>query len=72
MNLKELNKNVEYFHFKVETLKNASALVKPIVLVFLFVCLFSFFFFFCSLDLTDAYFSVHVNNSSLKYLQFFW
>ena len=29
LNLKELNKNVEYFHFKTETLKNALALVKP-------------------------------------------
>ena len=29
LNLKEFNKNVEYFHFKTETLKNALALVKP-------------------------------------------
>ena len=29
LNLKELNKNIEYFHFKMETLKNTLALVKP-------------------------------------------
>ena len=58
LNLKELNKNVEYFHFKMETLKNALALVKP-------NC------FFCSLDLKDAYFSIHVNESSQEYLKFF-
>ena len=57
LNLKELNKNVKYFHFKTETFKNASALVKP-------NC------FFCSLDLKDAYFSVHVNESSQEYLKF--
>ena len=60
LNLKELNKNVEYFHFKTETLKNALALVKPN------------FFFWCSLDLKDAYFSVHVNESSQASPKFFW
>ena len=58
LNLKELNKKVEYFHFKMETLKNGLALAKP-------NC------FFCSLDLKDAYFSVHVNESSQEYLKFF-
>ena len=56
LNLKELNKDVEYFHFKMETLKK---------------CLgFSLTSFFCSLDLKDAYFSVHVNESSQEYLKF--
>ena len=59
LNLKELNKNIEYFHFKMETLKNALALVKPNRV------------FFCSLGLKDAYFSVHVNKSSQEYLKFF-
>ena len=59
LNLKDLNKKVEYFHFKMETLKNGLALVKP-------NC------FFCSLVLKDAYFSVHVNKSSQEYLKFLW
>ena len=59
LNLKQLNKNVEYHHFKMETLRNALALVTP-------NC------FFCSLDLKDAYFSVHVNESSQEFLKFFW
>ena len=63
LNLKQLNKNVEYFHFKMETLKTALALVKP-------KCFFVVVF--CSLDLKDAYFSVHVNESSQEYLKFFW
>ena len=58
LNLKQLNKNVEYHHFKMETLRNALALVTP-------NC------FFCSLDLKDAYFSVHVNESSQEFLNFF-
>ena len=58
--IKELNKNVEYFHFTIETLKTALALVKPNCFV-------------CSLDLNwDAYFSVHVNESSQEYTKFFW
>ena len=58
LNLEELNKNVEYFHFKMETLKNALALVK------------SNWGFSRSLDLKDAYFSVHVSESSQEYLTF--
>ena len=54
LNLKSLNKSVEYHHFKMETLKNALALVTPN-------------FYFCSLDLNDAYFSVHVNETSQEY-----
>ena len=49
----------EYFRFKMETLKNALALVK------------SNWGFSRSLDLKDAYFSVHVNESSQEYLKFF-
>ena len=59
LNLKKLNLDVEYQHFKMETLKDALALVTP-------NC------FFCSLDLKDAYFSVHVNKTSQEYLKFLW
>ena len=59
LNLKQLNKNVEYHHFKMETLRNDLALVTPN-------------WFFCSLDLKDAYYSVHVNESSQEFLKFFW
>ena len=51
----------------METLKTALALVKSN-----FFSYFLLFFSFCSLDLKDAYFSVHVNESSQEYLKFFW
>lgn len=57
LNLKELNNDVEYHHFKMETLKSALSLVKK-------NC------FFGSIDLTDAYFSVNVNPLYRKYLRF--
>ena len=43
----------------METVKNALTLV-------------SHNCFFCSLDLRDAYFSVHINEDSQKYLKFVW
>ena len=59
LNLKQLNKkNVEYHHFKMKTLRNALALVTP-------NC------FFCSLDLEDAYYSVHVNKLSQEFFKSF-
>ena len=59
LNLKTLNKDVEYHHFKMETLRNALDLVRK-------NC------FFCSLDLKDAYFSVHVTEASQEFLKFSW
>lgn len=59
LNLKSLNKDVEYHHFKMETMRNALDLVRK-------DC------FFCSLDLKDAYFSVHVMETSQKFLKFSW
>ena len=83
LNLKQMNKNVEYYYFKLETLSIFLALVTPIVcgffglFVFLFVWGFCLFFvvfflfvFFCSLDRKDAFFSVHANESSQKCLIF--
>ena len=51
LNLKKFNVSVENFHFKMETLKHALTLVSP-------NC------FFCSLDLRDAYYSVHMTKKS--------
>lgn len=59
LNLRDLNENMIYQHFKMETLKTALELVTR-------NC------FFCSLDLKDAYFSVPVNKASQKYLKFLW
>ena len=59
LNLKDLNLDIEYKHFKMETFKDALALITK-------GC------FMCSLDLKDAYFSLHVNESSQEYLKFYW
>ena len=59
LNLKDLNQDIEYQHFKMETFKDALVLITK-------GC------FMCSLDLKDAYFSVHVNEASQDYLKFYW
>ena len=59
LNLKQLNKSVEYHHFKMETLNTALALVTK-------DC------WFASLDLKSAYFSVHINEQSQEFLKFLW
>ena len=59
LNLTNLNQFVEYHHFKMETLNHALTLVSQ-------HCL------FCSLDLRDAYFSVHVAPSAQNLLKFEW
>jgi len=55
LNLKELNKNVTYHHFKMDSLYTALRLVTK-------GC------FMTSLDLTDAYYSVGVHEDHRKYL----
>ena len=59
LNLKKLNKSIEYHHFKMETLKQALALVKE-------NC------WFASLDLKEAYFSISIKEQSQEYLKFLW
>ena len=59
LNLKKLNKSVEYHHFKMETLKQALALVTE-------GC------WFASLDLKEAYFSIHIKEESQEFLKFLW
>ena len=59
LNLKHLNKFVEYHHFKMETLEAAINLV-------------SLNFYFASIDLQDAYYSCNVSVAERKFLRFYW
>ena len=59
LNLKSLNQFVEHHHFKMESWKYALTLVSQN-------------YFFCSLDLHDAYFSVHMAPAALNLLKFVW
>lgn len=57
LNLKQLNQCVEKIHFKMDTLKNAIALMKK-------DC------FFASIDLKDAYYSVNIHPKFRKFFRF--
>ena len=59
INLKNLNKIIEYHHFKMESLMSAVKLMVP-------NC------FMASVDLKDAYYSVPVATEHRKYLKFEW
>ena len=59
LNLKNLNQNITYKHFKMETLQTALKLVTP-------NC------YMASVDLKDAYYSVPVREEHRKYLRFQW
>jgi len=59
LNLKKLNEDVDYFHFKMDTLHTCVALMTP-------GC------YMASLDLRDAYYSVPIHVSHQKYLKFRW
>ena len=59
LNLKNLNKSVKYYHFKMDTLQAALRLMEPQG-------------FMASIDLKDAYYSVPVANTSRKYLRFLY
>lgn len=59
LNLRNLNKDIAYAHFKMETLSHVLQLITP-------GC------FMASVDLKDAYFSFPVSQSDRKYLRFFW
>ena len=57
LNLKKFNRFVRYQHFKMESLKQVVAMMKP-------GC------FMASLDIRDAYYSVPIHKSHQKYLKF--
>ena len=59
LNLKELNFEVEYHHFKMETLQHAIQLMTP-------GC------YMASVDLKDAYYTIPVCKADRKFLRFFW
>ena len=59
INLRKLNKFVEYFHFKMETLQHVTELLKRDA-------------YFTSIDLENAYFSIPISKNSRKYLKFIW
>ena len=59
LNLKGLNEHVVYRHFKMESIWNAMQLMKP-------GC------YMASVDLKDAYYSVHVSKKHQRYLKFSW
>ena len=59
INLRNLNKSVAYFHFKMETIHLALQLIRP-------QC------FMASLDLKDAYFAIPIAMDHRKYLRFAW
>lgn len=59
LNLKQLNLFIKYRHFKMEHLDSVLDMVQQND-------------FFCSIDLTDAYFSVPIHSEHRKYLRFAW
>ena len=59
LNLKKINKDVTYKHFKMDSLQSALQLISP-------NC------FMTSVDLKDAYYSVAIANEDRIYLRFWW
>lgn len=59
LNLKKFNKNLEYHHFKMDTVWTAINLMKP-------EC------YMASIDLKDAYYTVPIAKEHRKYLRFMW
>lgn len=59
LNLKQLNENIEYAHFKMETLCTSLRLIQP-------GC------YMGSVALSDAYYTVNVAYPDRKYLRFIW
>lgn len=59
LNLQNLNKAIEYHHFKMETIRSTLCLVKQ-------GC------WMASIDLKDAYYSVPIYSTDRKFLKFMW
>ena len=59
LNLKEFNENIEYHHFKMESIHTVTTLIRP-------NC------YMASIDFKDAYYSVPVAVEHRKFLRFHW
>ena len=59
LNLKRLNNYVSYQHFKMESLKNVIDILQP-------------YSWMASVDLKDAFYSIHVNENYQKFFKFKW
>ena len=59
LNLQHLNMDIEYHHFKMETIRSALCLVKQDCWM-------------TSVDLKDAYYSVPISSTDRKFLKFIW
>ena len=59
LNLKHLNKYVAYKHFKMESLQNVIDIIQPHCWM-------------ASVDLKDAFYSIHVNENYQKFFKFHW
>ena len=59
LNLKDLNLDVEYHHFKMDTVKSVIKMMKP-------NC------FTASIDIKDVYYTVPIAESDQKFLKFQW
>ena len=59
LNLKGLNKFIEYHHFKIDNIKTVIKMMKP-------NC------FTASIDIKDAYYTVPIAESDQKFLKFIW
>ena len=59
LNLKRLNNYVSYQHFKMESLKNVIDILQP-------------HSWMASVDLKDAFYSIHVNENYQKFFKFKW
>ena len=59
LNLKELNKFVQYHHFKMESIHTCTQLMRPGR-------------YMTSIDLQDAYYLIPIDTEHQKYLKFMW
>ena len=59
LNLKQLNEYVSYRHFKMESLKHVIDIIQPQAWM-------------ASVDLKDAFYSIHVNDEYQKFFKFKW
>ena len=59
INLRKLNEFIEHYHFKMETIETVKKMINHNDIM-------------CSLDLTDAYFSIFIKENDRKYLRFEW